>query len=226
MEYPIVESQAGVTLVGGGPLRPEDLRAALDAAPRLVAADGGANQLLEMGFSPEAVIGDLDSLSPTTREILAGRLHLIPEQVTTDFDKALRHISAPFVLALGFSGGRLDHELAALAALSYHPARICVLMTGHDLVFLAPKSMELRLDPGCRLSLFPLGAVHGKAEGLLWPLDGLTFTPDGRLGTSNEVSAPEVSLSFDAPKMLVILPQTALLPVLDALRHAELFRGV
>ena len=54
---------------------------------------------------PQAVIGDFDSLSDLGRAAIpATRQHVIPEQDTTDFDKALRSIRAPFVLGLGFSG--------------------------------------------------------------------------------------------------------------------------
>ena len=45
------------------------------------------------------------------------RLHPIPEQDSTDFDKCLRHIAAPLVLGVGFLGGRVDHELAAFSTL-------------------------------------------------------------------------------------------------------------
>ena len=221
MAAPIVQSSVGVTLVGGAPLTRGALARSLAAAPRLVAADGGADRLLRLGHRPEAVIGDLDSLSSTARAVLGAAVHLIPEQETTDFDKALRHISAPFVLGLGFSGARLDHGLAVLNALVRHPDRRCLIIGQGDLTFLAPPQISLCLAVGSRLSLFPLRAVTGRSEGLRWPIDGLDFAPDARIGTSNEVAGP-VTLTFDAPGMLVILPQRALPAVLAAL---SLVRG-
>lgn len=71
---------------------------------------------------------------------------------------------------------------------------------------MAPPRLALRLPPGTRVSLYPMGRVHGESEGLRWPLDGLDFTPAERVGTSNESSTGEVRLSFDAPRMLIILP--------------------
>jgi thiamine pyrophosphokinase len=76
-------------------------------------------------------------------------------------------------------------------------------------VFLAPLQMELHLPVGSRLSLFPMGRVEGESEGLRWPLQGISFAPDGMIGTSNEVSGP-VRLRFSARRMLVILPRTAM----------------
>ena len=211
----IVQSSAGVTLAGGGGFSLKMLEIARKWAPRLVAADGGADRLLRLGVEPEAVIGDFDSITAEARQRLAGRLYPIPEQATTDFDKALRSIAAPFVLGIGFSGARLDHGLAVLNGLVAHPDRRCFILGTRDVVFLAPVSLHLRLPVGSRLSLFPMGPVTGTSEGLRWPLQGIDFAPDGMIGTSNAVAGP-VHLTFSAPRMLVILPRSALAAALDA----------
>jgi len=205
----IVQSTAGVTLAGGGGFSLKLLETARNVAPRVVAADGGADRLLRLGVEPEAVIGDFDSVSAATKARLAGRLYPIPEQSTTDFDKALRSIAAPFVVGVGFSGARADHGLAVLNALVRHEDRCCLILSTQDVVFLAPLQMELHLPVGSRLSLFPMGRVEGESEGLRWPLQGISFAPDGMIGTSNEVSGP-VRLRFSARRMLVILPRTAM----------------
>ena len=69
----IVHSKVPVSLVGGGNLDPTDLDLALDRAPWLVAADGGAGAALAAGHVPEVVIGDLDSLQPNDRDRLGAR---------------------------------------------------------------------------------------------------------------------------------------------------------
>ena len=205
MKQVIVESLQGVTLAGGGPFGKALLRRALALAPVIVGADGGADRLLRLGAEPAAVIGDFDSISAAAQLRLAGRLFPIAEQETTDFDKALRSIQAPFVLGLGFAGARLDHGLAVLNALLHHPAQRCLVLSPQDICFLAPLQMRLDLPRGTRLSLFPMGEVTGESEGLRWPINGLQFAPDARIGTSNEVCGP-VHLRFSARKMLVMLP--------------------
>lgn len=210
----IVDSHTGVTLAGAAPFSARLLARALALAPALVAADGGADRLLRHRAEPKAVIGDLDSLSAPARVRLAGRLHAIPEQETTDFDKALRSINAPFVLGIGFSGARIDHGLAVLNALARHPDRRCFILSADDVCFLVPEALTLHLRPGTRVSLFPLGPVRGTSEGLHWPIDGIDFAPGGAIGTSNVASAPLVRLSFDAPRMLAVLPIRSLEEVL------------
>lgn len=221
MRGAIVESNQGVTLLGGGTLALGALAGALALAPRLVAADGGADHALAAGVKPEAVIGDLDSLSEAAREWLGpDRLHRIAEQETTDFDKALRSIDAPFVLALGVAGARLDHTLAMFNVLLRHPDRRCVVLDESDLCFLAPPELALALAPGTRVSLFPMAPVSGRSIGLHWPLDGIEFAPGGRTGISNRAVAGEIRLSLSAPGMIVLLPAAELEPAIAALAGA------
>ncbi|MEY4698455.1 MAG: hypothetical protein RIT14_2883 [Pseudomonadota bacterium] len=218
MNQPIVQSLDGVTLVGGGPVTRAALRLALARAPGLVAADSGADRILAAGLMPQAVVGDFDSLSARARAVIdPARLFPIAEQATTDFDKALRSVEAPFTLALGFAGARIDHGLAVLNALVRHADRTCLVIGPRDVVFHAPRELRLRLRVGDRLSLFPMAEVRGESLGLEWPVAGLTFAPDGMIGTSNRVSAAEVHLRFDRAGMLVILPRGRLDAAIRAL---------
>ncbi|MGC9448523.1 thiamine diphosphokinase [Cereibacter johrii] len=210
MTEPIVESTEGVTLVAGGPVTRRDLALALARAPHLVAADGGGDTALRLGHMPHAVIGDMDSLSSEGRTALAGRVHHLAEQESTDFDKCLRNIRAPFVLALGVAGARIDHGLAVMNGLVKRPDVTCLLVGPEDVVFHAPPELRLRMRAGERFSLFPMAPLRGTSQGLRWPIDEIPFAPGGRIGTSNIVSAPEVRLAFEGPGMLVILPRARL----------------
>lgn len=208
MIAPIVQSPDGVTLVGGGPVSKAEFRLAIARAPRIVAADGGADRALAAGYVPEAVVGDFDSISDAAKARLGeGRLFPIPEQMTTDFDKVLRSVDSPFTLALGFAGARVDHGLAVFNSLVRHAARRCLVIGPRDVIFHAPPSLDLALKPGDRFSLFPMQPVTGQSRGLEWPIDGLDFAPHTMIGTSNRVTAPRVSLRMDGPGMLVILPR-------------------
>ena len=184
MNQPIVQSTAGVTLVGGGPVPARDLKAALARAPLAVAADSGADRLLAAGILPQAVIGDFDSISAAARATLpAARLHPMEDQDSTDFEKALAAIGAPFVLAVGFSGARMDHGLAVMNALVRLQDRPCIVIGPKDIAFAAPPRLSIRLRPGDAFSLFPLAPVRGESQGLHWPLDGIAFAPDGMIAT-------------------------------------------
>lgn len=184
---------------------------------KVVAADGGLETLCRAGRLPDAVIGDMDSVSQAILAMLPpGAVHRITEQDDTDFEKCLSRIDAPLVLGCGFLGGRLDHELAALTVLARLAHKRCVLVGAEDLVLLCPPDLWLDLAMGSRLSLWPMGPVTGTSRGLRWPIAGLEFAPDRLSGTSNQVTGP-VHLHMASAKMLLILPVSALAIVLAAL---------
>lgn len=212
----ILQSRQPVTLIGGGPLGPDDLAQALALAPTVAAADGGADQALARGLTPAAVWGDFDSLSEAARAAIpAENLHRIAEQDSTDFEKCLSRIDAPLVIGLGFSGARQDHFLAALSTLARRLGPPCILLAGDDAIALAPSEIALDLPPGTRVSLFPMGPARGRSQGLEWPIDGLDLAPDGRVGTSNRATGP-LRLAIEGP-MLLILPRAHLADLAQAL---------
>lgn len=212
-----VQSSQGVTLVGPASPRRQDLDDALALAPALVAADGGAAHCLEAGLGPMAVIGDFDSFDPASIPNLPEtRLIRIDEQETTDFEKCLALIDAPFILATGFTDGRVDHTMAVWSVLARRIGPPTVVIGPHDVTFAAPETLELDVPAGTRVSLFPMAEVTGRSTGLQWPIDQLTLTPMGRIGTSNRATGP-VRIEFDAPGCLVITQREALAAALKAL---------
>ena len=111
------------------PLTAEMIEEALMVAPELVAADGAADTLVTMGRCPAAVIGDMDSIaSPSDWQTGTTRFLLLEEQDSTDFEKCLYASSAPFYVAAGFTGRRVDHMLAVFHAMLAHPEKRVVLL--------------------------------------------------------------------------------------------------
>ncbi|WP_299150329.1 thiamine diphosphokinase [uncultured Tateyamaria sp.] len=213
----IVHSFDPITLLGGGEASVADVMDAVALAPTCVAADGGAELADRADVALAAIIGDFDSVSPQTlARIPPDRQIKVSEQDSTDFDKALRHIEAPVVVAVGFTGGRVDHHLAVLHGLAARPERPCLVLGPSEITFLCPSDVTLPTEDGDTVSLFPLGPVGGVSEGLHWPIKGLRFDPATRIGTSNMATGP-VILQMDAPGMLVILPRARLAGVIRAL---------
>ena len=127
----------------------------------------------------------------------------IPEQDSTDLEKCLRSVTAPWFLGLGFLGGRIDHELAALNALVRYRSSPVILLGSEDLCFRLPPSSILNWPRACAFRYFPwdrLGVTG--ACGLRWEVNGLEFAPDGRIGTSNEALGGPIQLEVDRPVMI------------------------
>ena len=174
----IVRKLEPITLVGGAAVNSQQLERAIVEAPTLVAADGGAAHIVRAGRVPEAVIGDMDSLSGDLKAALPKDIvHEIEEQDSTDFEKCMLRIETPLVVGLGFLGGRLDHQLAAFHGLMQFQGQRCVLLGSDEVVFLCPPLLDLPLSVGTPISLFPLGPVTGRASGLRWSFESPDFSP-------------------------------------------------
>lgn len=222
----LIRFDEGVTILGAGNARREDIADALRIAPRLVAADGGGTTALEFGFPLDAVIGDMDSITHDAFGVVPeSSRHVVAEQDSTDFEKCLTRICAPLIVATGVTVPRLDHGLAALNAISKHQHKRAIILSDSDVCFHAPPKIALRMAVGERLSLFPLCETTGSSKGLKWPIDGIGFSPTGRIGTSNEAVAEYVELSFEKPGMLVFVGRKWIAEVADALRQSSCWRG-
>ena len=216
----IVSENEPITIVGGAHFSQGLLLESLARAPVVYAADGGANLCMQYGCQPKQVIGDLDSLSPNLRsELDPSRVIHVAEQDTTDFEKLLIRVDAPFMLAIGFMGGRIDHQMAVQTVLTAYAHRKIICVGEEDVMFVSPPEIDLPLDAGTRVSLYPMAPVQVRSTGLHWPTDGLSFAPDGQIGTSNQATGP-VTLLPSAPRMLVVLPKNCLDIAIDAVQAA------
>ena len=112
----------------------------------------------------------------------------MPEQETTDFEKALYCTTAPVTIGLGMTGRRFDHTLAALDAVTRHGKdRVIILVDEADLAMALTGPFSFEVDPHERVSVHPLLPIRFKRSvGLKYPLDGLRLAPGERTGTSNE----------------------------------------
>jgi len=198
-------------LVANGPVlwSPELARLAARGRP-LLAADGGANHLARIGLIPEAVVGDMDSISAATAAWLGHeRLVRRPDQDRTDLEKALifalDELGLRRLTVLGALGGRSDHEIGNLGLL-WRLAR------GTDLVFRDEDSWTIAVDgtadiasrPGETWSFWSFDpAVLITLEGLRWPLHRQALPAGGRPSISNEAMADRVHVETAGGAVIV-----------------------
>jgi thiamine pyrophosphokinase len=185
----------------------------------LVGADGGGDAIGAAGLVPKAIIGDLDSLADRAGWEQRTQVIHIPEQITTDFQKALYSTQAPVTLALGMTGKRLDHTLAALSAvLQYAPTRRLLLVDEIDVALAVVGPITFDADSRERISIHPLLPIQfERSQGLFYPMDGLTLEPGGLIGTSNEgTGGPVEIVPADSTPWLLILSKERLWDLIAA----------
>ena len=183
-------------IVGGGEVDVSLLGRLHGRGAGLVAADGGAGACAEAGIVPDAIIGDMDSLE--NREEWEAKCPVFPivEQESTDFEKCLCSTRAARTLALGMTGKRLDHTLAALDVLAkYSGQRKLALLGSRDLVLSVRGACSFRCAPGARVSVHPLQAIRfARSSGLEYSLEGVELAPGKKSGTSNRATSGFVEI--------------------------------
>jgi thiamine pyrophosphokinase len=218
IELPLVFDRP-LAIVGGGTVDAALLRELAEKGVALVGADGGADSIDAAGLLPDAIIGDLDSLENRVGWESRTRVIHIPEQITTDFQKALYSTTAPVTLALGMTGKRLDHTLAALSAvLQYAPSRRLMLVDEVDVALAVAGPIVFEAEKRERVSIHPLLPIRFRSSsGLFYPMDGLLLEPGGLIGTSNEGTGGRVEvIPEDKTSWLLILTKERLWDLVGA----------
>ena len=189
-----------VILANGKPPSGRMLNFHVDASDLFICADGGANAAAARNVAPHVIIGDLDSVRDSTlKKFDKSRILRVRDQESTDLEKALAFAVAQrcgFIVLLGTTGGRIDHELGNLSALVKYSrkAKITCIDKNGTLIPLAGKFSAV-LPVGATISLLPLTSCEGiTTMGLRWNLKNETLKFGLREGTSNIVETSPITI--------------------------------
>jgi thiamine pyrophosphokinase len=197
-----------VLLFANGDSPSRELLAAIGAVDLVVAADGGARHALAAGLTPDAVVGDLDSVDDVMRAAIpADRFHQVARLDITDLEKAVGFAldrGATDIEIVGAGGGRSDHALANLSVLRTFRGRAAIRI--HDELFeisLVDGTASVAGQPGTVVSLVAIGECRGvSTSGMRWELTGFPL-PFGARGIHNEVARSPASVSVDSGDLLL-----------------------
>ncbi len=208
---------------------PGYIRGLLRPGDKIVCADAGAEVVLGLGLRPDLLVGDLDSIDPTTlrRVRAACPVRAFPVRK----DKTDAHLAVELALEMlaaqpggpgevvvcGAFGDRFDHSLGLvlyLAGLDLrrgdpHPGVRVWLAGARQEAFVLRGGGEdaatLHGRPGDVVSLLPLSAaVTGvTTAGLAYPLAGATLRWGETLGVSNEMLGTAAEVTVENGTLLV-----------------------
>jgi thiamine pyrophosphokinase len=177
----------------------------------IICADGGANKILDLGITPNVIVGDLDSVY---KKLLIKYpncevIH-ITDQHTTDLEKALKHaitLKPKNIYIFAAAGSRIDHTLTNLNMLKkFHKyANIELISNSAKLIYIN-KSTEFKL-PNCSIvSLFPLGLVKNVTlQGFKFPLKNEDLEFGVRDGQSNLTKGKKQRIMFERGELFVTI---------------------
>lgn len=182
----------------------------------IIAADGGSRHILNSGFMPDALIGDLDSVDEETLDkIKTSSCAIVKyprEKDYTDTQIAIDYAiekKADEIILLGCVGDRLDHTLAnifLLVKLIKQGIKACIV-NEKNAIYITDHCIELNGNIGDLLSLIPVGGdVTGiYTKGLKYGLAGKTIKMGDPLGISNVFIDNKIEVKIESGYLLVIL---------------------
>lgn len=202
-----------VVLCAGMPPARYCLEYWLSTADLFLAADGGFHAHRKLPRTPDAVLGDFDSLAGRVIDGGGARFLHDPDQSTTDAEKALLHALADGctdAVLLGAAGMRLDHTLYNCGLVEKYAdrLRVCLADEHSTAVRIGPGAPVVwRLPAGATFSLLPLAGPVRVAvmAGVEWELEEPVLRFGAGVSISNRVVSPPLHLGLASGSALAIV---------------------
>ena len=164
---------------------------------------------------PDAVIGDMDSLSPAVLKRFTGTLVHETEQEHNDQTKAVRYVlehvpEVGRIQILGWSGEREDHTIGNLSLLMEYTRMFpdcppIEMVSDYSTAFAVTDSIDIECGEGRRFSLFsPDNSLTIKSKGLQWPVDDVVFDNWWK-ATLNRATEDTVRLKFSHKSLALVI---------------------
>ena len=170
----------------------------LKNAKRIVCCDGSAQNLVNAGFKPDAIVGDMDSLNSMLAIRFAERIFRDETRKQMILQRQLSWCSERGyndIIIVGATGKREDHTIGNISLLTEYAKNMNVIMVT-DTGILIPllRSAELMSFPGQQVSIFSIDTeTEVTSHGLKYPLKG-TKIKNWWVATLNEAIGERFSL--------------------------------
>jgi thiamine pyrophosphokinase len=203
-------------VLGGSPPSDELLSWRYEEADHAVAVDSGFLAFRHAGLDPEVLIGDMDSCGfdkTWEKENSSIRVIKLPDQDTTDFEKALdwvrKETETTELIILGGLGDRSDHLLSNLLTACNHDPSVTITFDDEsEWIRRVTRETPLRLvgRNNAKVSLLPLTPCSKvSTTGLKWNLENVALAYDNGMSQSNLVTSDLVTISCYSGNLLTIL---------------------
>lgn len=181
----------------------------LKNAERIICCDGSAENLINAGMQPDAIVGDMDSLNDELANRFADRIFIDKNQETNDLTKAVSwccDMGYKDIVIVGATGKREDHTLGNISLLADYVKNVNVIMVT-DTGILLPllKSSVISSFAGQQISIFSIDPETDiTSEGLKYSLNHIKIN-NWWVATLNEAIGVSFSLNFSSGRVIVYL---------------------
>ncbi|MBA4312090.1 MAG: thiamine diphosphokinase [Chlorobiaceae bacterium] len=196
-------------IANGNISNPDFVRGLAKFASQIICADGGANHARELGIKPSLIIGDFDSILPSTQTYFHDVAQIqIDDQYSTDLEKAIQYSidhSITSIDIVGALGTRIDHSTGSLGCFKKFGTRIHIRMLDSEgELTLIRNEVHLDMHKGEKLSLIPLDKCTGISTiNLKYNLNNESLELGIHEGISNEAISEKITIRVAAGTLLL-----------------------
>ena len=190
-------------LVCNGNINSKYLYANIKKEDYLIAVDGGANKLVKTIFTPDLIIGDMDSINKEAKKKFrkVNQIVFPVEKNELDLELAIDYcLKQKFneIIFLGMVGSRLDMNLMNVFALEKIPEKINArIIHLNQEIFLIRKSKTLQGREGERVSFISLKKdANISLTGFRYDVQNFKLKFGTGVGVSNEFKKEKAVISF------------------------------
>ncbi len=146
----------------------------IERASFIVCCDGAANEFIEIGGKPNAIVGDCDSISKENIVRFADILYPNNDQETNDLTKSVEFCvdkGMKDIIIVGGTGKREDHTLGNISLLAeyVHIANV-VMATNWGIFTPINTTTQFKSFIGEQVSIFSIDHTKVSSQNLKYPL--------------------------------------------------------
>ncbi len=179
---------------------------ALKNAPFIVCCDGAVSKLEALGFEPDALVGDMDSIDEAHRQKYASIIHVNKSTEICDLQKSIRfckELGINNITIVGAMGRREDHALANISIMMMYGESVNITMiTDYGTFTPIFKTTTFRSFSGQQVSVFTFDKVPVTYHNLRYPVKNQEFNYFWE-GSLNESLGDEFTVEFERGRVLV-----------------------
>lgn len=171
-----MQKQSYTVIIANGefPTHPRPL-SYIENANRIICLDGALEACLKNNITPDAIVGDGDSISTALRKQYAPLLHIFTDQETNDLTKAVTYcIKNGFltIKIIAATGKREDHTLGNISLLLEYMSDCEIeMITNYGIFTPISSTTVFKSIAGQQVSIFNLDGTPITSHNLKYPLN-------------------------------------------------------
>ena len=209
----LVKMKRALVIINGYPVPKHFLNYFWQKNDIHICTDGSFHSVFKAGFTPDFVIGDIDSLQKEKLpENMKNRIIQQSNQDSTDLQKVFNYLkkkSIKEIDILGVIGSRVDHLIfnISLLKLYYADFQRIRFWTPSESIELVLKEKIIKAEKGTRISFFPLFDRVEKlsSTGLEYELSEESLDFGGCMSISNRIRKTPARLNWMKGMLVIFL---------------------